>query len=201
MRDSGTSDGETRTRTGDTTIFQSWRRISLTAAESLQIRHSALAYRVGRIIANCGLFSPIWALRRASVPNEVAGIAKNLDKEPKIVTPEGAPPADMVVKDIVKGKAAKAKAGEHLTMQYVGYSWSTGEKFDASWDRGREPFPFQLGAGMVIGGWDQGMVGMLEGGRRLLIIPSDLGYGEAGAGGTIGPNERLIFAVDLEKIG
>jgi peptidylprolyl isomerase len=129
----------------------------------------------------------------------VAGITKNREKEPKIVTPEGDPPADLIVKDIVKGKGKKAKAGDELTMQYVGVSWSSGEKFDASWDRG-QPFAFQLGAGMVIPGWDQGLVGMREGGRRLLVIPPDLGYGEAGAGGAIGPNETLIFAVDLEKI-
>jgi len=128
-----------------------------------------------------------------------AGIGENTKKEPKIVKPEGDPPADLVTKDIVKGKGPKAKAGDRLTMQYVGVSWSTGEKFDASWDRG-EPFPFQLGAGMVIPGWDQGMVGMRKGGRRLLVIPPDLGYGEAGAGGVIGPNETLIFAVDLKKI-
>jgi peptidylprolyl isomerase len=130
----------------------------------------------------------------------VAGITKNTKKKPEIVTPEGASPTNLVIKDIVKGKGRKAKAGDQLTMQYVGVSWSTGEQFDASWDRG-EPFPFQLGAGMVIPGWDQGMVGMRKGGRRLLIIPPDLGYGEAGAGGAIGPNETLIFAVDLKKIG
>jgi peptidylprolyl isomerase len=135
-----------------------------------------------------------------NVDDIAAGITKNTNKEPKIVTPEGDPPTELVTKDIVKGKGPKAKAGDQLTMQYTGYSWSTGEKFDASWDRGKEPFPFQLGAGMVIPGWDQGMVGMQEGGRRLLVIPPDLGYGEAGAGGAIGPNETLVFAVDLEKI-
>jgi peptidylprolyl isomerase len=129
-----------------------------------------------------------------------AGITKNTKKEPQIVTPEGAPPTELISQDIVKGKGRKAKAGDELTMQYAGYSWSNGQKFDASWDRG-EPFQFQLGAGMVIPGWDQGLVGMREGGRRLLVIPPDLGYGEAGAGGAIGPNETLIFAVDLEKIG
>ena len=129
-----------------------------------------------------------------------AGITKNTKKEPQIVTPEGAPPTELISQDIVKGKGPKAKAGDQLTMQYAGYSWSNGQKFDASWDRG-QPFQFQLGAGMVIPGWDQGLVGMREGGRRLLIIPPDLGYGEAGAGGAIGPNETLIFAVDLEKIG
>jgi peptidylprolyl isomerase len=130
----------------------------------------------------------------------LAGIGKNTKKKPKIVAPEGDPPTKLVTKDVVKGKGRKAKAGDTLTMQYVGVSWSTGEQFDASWDRG-QPFQFQLGAGMVIPGWDQAMVGMRKGGRRLLIIPPDLGYGEAGAGGAIGPDETLIFAVDLEKIG
>ena len=138
-----------------------------------------------------------------SAPNVdaiVAGIGKNTKKKPKIVRPEGDPPTKLVVKDIVKGTGRKAKAGDMLTMQYVGVSWSNGEQFDASWDRS-EPFRFQLGAGMVIPGWDQAMVGMRKGGRRLLIIPPDLGYGDAGAGGAIGPNETLIFAVDLVKIG
>jgi peptidylprolyl isomerase len=128
------------------------------------------------------------------------GIGKNTKKAPTIATPEGDPPTKLVAKDIVKGAGPKAKPGDQLTMQYVGVSWSSGEKFDASWDRG-EPFRFQLGAGMVIPGWDQGLVGMRKGGRRLLIIPPDLGYGSAGAGGVIGPNETLIFAVDLVKIG
>jgi peptidylprolyl isomerase len=135
----------------------------------------------------------------ANVDAIVAGISKNTKKKPAIVKPEGDPPAALVKKDIVKGKGPKAKAGDTLTMQYVGVSWSTGEQFDASWDRG-QPFPFQLGAQMVIPGWDQGMVGMRKGGRRLLIIPPDLGYGPQGSG-PIGPNETLIFAVDLEKIG
>jgi peptidylprolyl isomerase len=135
----------------------------------------------------------------ANVGAIVAGISKNTKKKPAIVKPEGDPPAALVKKDIVKGKGPKAKAGDTLTMQYVGVSWSTGEQFDASWDRG-QPFPFQLGAQMVIPGWDKGMVGMRKGGRRLLIIPPDLGYGPQGSG-PIGPNETLIFAVDLVKIG
>jgi peptidylprolyl isomerase len=127
-----------------------------------------------------------------------AGITKNTKKKPEVVKPEGDPPAQLVIKDIVKGKGPKAKAGDTLTMQYVGNSWSTGEQFDASWDR-NQAFPFQLGAGMVIPGWDQGMVGMQKGGRRLLIIPPDLGYGAQGSG-PIGPNETLVFVVDLQKL-
>jgi len=135
----------------------------------------------------------------ANIDEIAAGITKNTKKEPKIVTPKGDPPTELVIRDIVKGKGPKAKAGEKLTMDYTGYSWSNGQKFDASWDR-KQHFPFQLGAGMVIPGWDQGMVGMKEGGRRLLIIPPDLGYGPQGSG-PIGPNETLVFAVDLRKIG
>jgi peptidylprolyl isomerase len=131
----------------------------------------------------------------------VAGITKNTKKKPKVVTPKGDPPTDLVTEDVVKGKGKKAKAGDQLTMQYVGVSWSNGQQFDASWDRG-QPFAFQLGAGMVIPGWDQGLVGMREGGRRLLVIPPDLGYGVQGTpDGTIAPNETLVFVVDLEKIG
>ena len=134
----------------------------------------------------------------ANVDQIVAGITKNTKKEPKVVTPAGDPPTQLTIKDIVKGKGPKAKPGDKLSMQYTGYSWSNGQKFDASWDRS-QPFPFQLGAGMVIPGWDQGMVGMQEGGRRLLIIPPDLGYGPSGSG-PIAPNETLVFVVDLEKL-
>jgi peptidylprolyl isomerase len=125
-----------------------------------------------------------------------AGITKNTKKEPQIVTPEGAPPTELITEDIVKGKGKKAKAGDQLTMQYTGYSWSSGEKFDASWGRG-EPFVFQLGAGQVIPGWDQGVAGMKVGGRRRLVIPPDLAYGAQGSPPSIGPNETLVFVIDL----
>ncbi len=87
-----------------------------------------------------------------------------------------------------------------MSVQYVGNSWSTGVQFDASWDRG-EPFEFPLGAGQVIPGWDQGIVGMKRGGRRLLVIPPDLAYGTQSPSPEIAANETLIFVVDLEKIG
>jgi peptidylprolyl isomerase len=86
-----------------------------------------------------------------------------------------------------------------VTVQYVGIAWSTKTQFDASWDNG-SPFPFTLGQGEVIQGWDQGVAGMKVGGRRLLIIPPSLGYGAQGAGGAIGPNETLVFVVDLLKV-
>ena len=131
----------------------------------------------------------------AGVEAVVQGIGKDTKSKPEIPSPQGDPPAELVVRDIVKGKGPKAKAGDQVSMQYVGTSWSTGEQFDASWDRGGQPFPLQLGAGMVIPGWDQGLVGLRKGGRRLLIIPPDLGYGPAGQG-PIAPNETLIFVVD-----
>jgi len=89
-----------------------------------------------------------------------------------------------------------ATAGREVEVQYVGVSWSTGREFDASWNRG-SPFRFTLGRRMVIAGWDQGVAGMRVGGRRELVIPPSLGYGERGAGSAIGPNETLIFVVDL----
>lgn len=94
------------------------------------------------------------------------------------------------------GDGHEATAGKSVEVHYVGVSWSTGTEFDASWTR-RETFSFGLGAGMVISGWDQGVQGMKIGGRRRLTIPPHLGYGTRGAGGAIGPNETLIFVVDL----
>ena len=116
--------------------------------------------------------------------------------KPEVTIPDGPPPTELVVEDLVVGDGKEATPGTRCTMQYVGHSWSTGKQFDASWDRG-EPFSFALGAGMVIQGWDQGVAGMRVGGRRRLTIPPELGYGSRGAGGVIAPNETLVFVVDL----
>jgi peptidylprolyl isomerase len=83
-----------------------------------------------------------------------------------------------------------------VSVQYVGVSYLNGRQFDASWDRG-EPFAFQLGAGAVIPGWDEGVKGMNVGGRRMLVIPPDLAYGPQGSPPAIGPNETLVFVIDL----
>ncbi len=136
----------------------------------------------------------------AAAPGNPPGpISKDVKTKPKIPTPSGTPPTKLGVIDVVKGKGRAAKPGDALTMQYVGVSWSTGQEFDASWDRG-QPFKFQLGAGMVIPGWDQGLVGIKPGGRRELVIPPDLGYGPQGQPPAIGPNETLVFVVDAVKV-
>lgn len=116
--------------------------------------------------------------------------------KPKVVVPKGAPPKKLTVKEITEGSGPEAKAGDEVTVQYVGVDYKTGKEFDASWDR-HEPFTFTLGAGQVIGGWDKGVVGMKVGGRRELIIPPDLAYGAAGAPGSIAPNATLVFVIDL----
>ena len=141
--------------------------------------------------------TPTETATESGVEAIVQGIGKDTETKPEVPAPQGDPPPELVIRDIVPGKGPKAKAGDELTMQYVGISWSNGQQFDASWDRGAEPFAFQLGAGMVIPGWDQGLVGLRKGGRRLLIIPPDMGYGPQGTpDGTIAPNETLIFVVD-----
>lgn len=122
------------------------------------------------------------------------------DTKPSVTVPEGNPPTELQIEDIVEGDAAVAAAGMLATVDYVGVSWSTGAEFDASWNR-NDTFAFKLGGGEVISGWDQGVQGMKVGGRRKLTIPPDLGYGQFGAGGVIGPNETLIFVVDLRKVG
>lgn len=101
--------------------------------------------------------------------------------------------------DTTPGTGAEAQKGNYVSVHYTGWLYENGQKgmkFDSSKDRG-EPFEFPLGDGMVIQGWDEGVQGMKVGGTRLLLIPSDLGYGPYGAGGVIPPNATLLFEVDL----
>lgn len=119
--------------------------------------------------------------------------------KPHVTVPDGPPPTELEVTDLVEGTGAEAAPGQTVSVQYVGVAYSNGRQFDASWDRG-QPFSFPLGQGRVIKGWDQGVAGMKVGGRRLLVIPPHLGYGDRGAGGVIEPGETLIFVVDLVGI-
>ncbi|HEX8973018.1 FKBP-type peptidyl-prolyl cis-trans isomerase [Oryzihumus sp.] len=119
--------------------------------------------------------------------------------KPEIEFPGDTPPADLVIEDITVGDGAEAKAGNTISAHYVGVAHSTGEEFDASWNRGA-PLDFRLGVGQVIAGWDEGIVGMKEGGRRKLVIPANKAYGDRGAGAVIKPGETLIFVVDLVAV-
>ncbi len=120
-------------------------------------------------------------------------------QRPEIDFPEGPPPQDLQIVDEVVGDGAEAAAGQTVRAHYVGVAYSTGEEFDASWNRG-QPLDFRLGVGQVIPGWDQGIQGMKVGGRRRLTIPAHLAYGDRGAGGAIKPGETLIFVVDLVDV-
>lgn len=117
--------------------------------------------------------------------------------KPAVEIPSGAPPCKLVIQDVHEGDGDQVKEGATVTVQYVGVSWSTGKEFDSSWDRG-EPATFPLAN--VIQGWQQGIPGMKEGGRRRLIIPPDLAYGSDPPPG-IAPNETLVFVIDMIKAG
>lgn len=121
-------------------------------------------------------------------------------ERPTVTIPGGSPPDALEIEDVVVGSGTEANPGMQVSVDYVGSSWSTGTEFDASWNRG-STFEFGLGAGMVIAGWDRGVAGMKVGGRRRITIPPHLGYGAAGAGGVIAPNETLVFVVDLRSVG
>ena len=112
------------------------------------------------------------------------------------IVPDTAPSYQLELQDIVAGEGDEAVSGKVVEVHYVGVSWKSGQQFDASWDRG-QTFKFGLGKGQVIAGWDQGVVGMRVGGRRRITIPPMLAYGKRGAGGVIGPDETLVFVVDL----
>jgi peptidylprolyl isomerase len=118
-------------------------------------------------------------------------------EKPVVEVPsDQAPSYQLELDDLIVGDGEEAVAGTVVEVHYVGVSWSSGNQFDASWDRG-ETFKFGLGKGQVIAGWDQGVTGMRVGGRRRLTIPPMLAYGKRGAGGVIGPDETLVFVVDL----
>lgn len=135
----------------------------------------------------------------SSSPLETSDDASTRGK-PKVVLPRGAAPKKLEEIDTIEGTGAEAKFGDKVTVNYVGVGMESGKEFDASWNR-NEPFPFTLGAGEVILGWDQGIVGMKVGGQRELIIPAELAYGEEGRPPAIGPNEPLVFVVDLLEVG
>jgi peptidylprolyl isomerase len=132
-------------------------------------------------------------------PSAQRDALKDTSTRPVIPKPSGSPPRKLEKEDIVKGKGPAAKPGDTVTVQYVGVAFSTGDEFDASWDRG-QPFPVPLGAGQVIEGWDKGLVGMRKGGRRMLTVPPELAYGSEGYPPTIAPNETLIFVIDVVAI-
>jgi peptidylprolyl isomerase len=120
--------------------------------------------------------------------------------KPTVEVRGGPPPKELETTDITEGEGTEAQTGDMVTVQYVGVTYSDGQEFDSSWEA-PEPFSFQLGAGGVIPGWDEGIVGMKVGGRRELVIPPDLAYGEQGYPPDIGPNETLVFVVDLVEVG
>ena len=119
--------------------------------------------------------------------------------KPEIDFPDGPPPSDLEVTELSEGDGQEATAGSTVSVHYVGVAHSTGEEFDASYNRGA-PLDFRLGVGQVISGWDQGVQGMKVGGRRTITIPPHLGYGDRGAGGAIKGGETLIFVVDLVDV-
>jgi peptidylprolyl isomerase len=119
--------------------------------------------------------------------------------KPSVAVPDGKPPKGLEQANIVEGTGTAAKTGDTIKANYVGLAWSTGQEFDASWDRG-ETIDVELGAGNVIPGWDRGLVGVKKGTRRVLVIPPDQAYGEQGQPPAIGPNETLVFVVDVTSI-
>jgi peptidylprolyl isomerase len=137
----------------------------------------------------------------SSTPTTPTSTAKTptsgpLASKPAVTVPSGAAPTKLVTKEIIVGTGPEAKAGDSVTVNYVGVLYKGGKEFDSSWKR-NEPFTFTLGKGQVIPGWDQGVAGMKVGGRRELIIPAELAYGKQGSPPTIPPNSALVFVVDL----
>jgi peptidylprolyl isomerase len=137
------------------------------------------------------------ATQTETAPSEEA--LKDTSTKPVIPKPTGTPPRKLVKRDIVKGRGPGAKPGDTVRVRYVGMNFSNGEEVDSSWESGAA-FPVQLGAGLVIEGWDKGLVGIRKGGRRMLTIPPEMGYGAEGYPPDIPPNETLVFVFDAVSI-
>jgi peptidylprolyl isomerase len=159
----------------------------------------ALCVALALAIAGCGGSDDSTSSSATTGAEQPADASVDLTKKPKVTVPNGPPPKQLEEKELVAGDGAEAKSGDEVTVQYVGVGYKSKEQFDASWDRG-EPFSFTLGAGEVIPGWDEGVAGMKVGGRRELTIPPGLAYGPSGSPPVIGPNETLIFAIDLVAV-
>jgi peptidylprolyl isomerase len=125
----------------------------------------------------------------------------DIDTKPKVPKGTGAAPTELKAETLIAGNGAAIKTGQQATVNYVGVLFKDGKEFDSSWGKGKQPFQFALGSGQVIPGWDQGVLGMKVGERRRLTIPAALAYGAQGSPPKIGPNEPLIFDIDLKKIG
>jgi peptidylprolyl isomerase len=125
----------------------------------------------------------------------------DINKKPTVPKGTGAAPTALKAETLIAGSGPAIKNGQQATVQYVGVLFKNGKEFDTSWGKGKQPFAFTIGAGQVISGWDQGVLGMKVGERRRLTIPADLAYGAQGSPPKIGPNEPLIFDIDLKKIG
>lgn len=137
---------------------------------------------------------------RSSTVTTQGNLPAELSTKPQVQVNTGTPaPDDLEIQDLIVGSGTEATAGKSVAVNYVGVSQTSGKEFDSSWSR-NQPFTFQLGAGRVIPGWDRGVAGMKVGGRRRLVIPPGLAYGSRGAGGAIGPNETLVFVVDLLEV-
>jgi peptidylprolyl isomerase len=151
-------------------------------------------------IAGCGGGSSDEATAgatEASAPIKAGGDAASDRTQPEVIVPEDDPPGRLVVNDLIEGTGAEAKPGDEVFVNYVAAGYESGEEFDASWG---EQFWYRVGAGYVLTGWDRGTEGMKVGGRRELIIPPELAYGERGLSPVVEPDETVIFVVDLLEV-
>ena len=158
----------------------------------------ALCVALAVVITGCGGGSDSSSDTTASSGAAEASLT-DTSKKPEATVPQGISPEKFAYKDIVEGTGPVAKSGDKVTVQYEGIGFDSKKEFDSSWSR-NEPFSFTLGGGEVIKGWDQGVEGMKVGGRRELVLPASLAYGAAGSPPSIGPNETLIFIIDLLKV-
>ena len=162
----------------------------------MQRSPNAVKVLVGAAILLVVVVAVVLIARSGGDGSDTGTVSSDLNEKPTIDVPSGSPPTELVSKDIVTGDGATAEQGDTVKVQYVGVDYATGKEFDSSWDNG-QPFTFQIGAGNVIPGWDQGVEGMQVGGRRELIVPPDLAYGAQGSPPAIAPNATLVFAIDL----